>query len=67
MPRLFELYVYRKMIEANPADKKEIHYQFSTYSNALDILVSKPNFQMVIDAKTNCITKTVIYMKTFGK
>jgi len=55
------------MIEANPADKKEIHYQFSTYSNALDILVSKPNFQMVIDAKTNCITKTVIYMKTFGK
>ena len=51
MPRLFELYVYRKMIEANPADKKEIHYQFSTYGNALDILVSKPNFQMVIDAK----------------
>lgn len=51
MPRLFELYVYSKMIEANPAGKKEIHFQFKTYGNALDILVSKPDFQMVIDAK----------------
>ncbi len=51
MPRLFELYVYSKMIEANPAGKKEIHFQFKTYGNALDILVSKPDFQVVIDAK----------------
>ncbi|MFM9989239.1 5-methylcytosine restriction system specificity protein McrC [Flavobacterium sp.] len=51
MPRLFELYVFSKMIEANPADKKTIHYQFSTYGNALDILVSKEGSQMVIDAK----------------
>lgn len=51
MPRLFELYVYSKMIEANPTDRNAIHYQFSTYGNALDILVSKENFQMVIDAK----------------
>lgn len=51
MPRLFELYVYSKMIEANPMDKKDIHYQFSTHGNALDILVSKLGFQMVIDAK----------------
>lgn len=51
MPRLFELYVYSKMIEHNPTEKKEIHYQFSTYGNALDILVSHSNFQMVIDAK----------------
>lgn len=51
MPRLFELYTYSKMIEANPSHKKEIHYQFSTYGNALDILVSKENNQMVIDAK----------------
>ena len=51
MPRLFELYVYSKMIEANPMDKKTIDYQFSTYGNALDILVSKEGFQMVIDAK----------------
>lgn len=51
MPRLFELYVYSKMVEANPVDKKNIHYQFSTYGNALDILVSKSNNHMVIDAK----------------
>ena len=51
MPRLFELYVYSKMIEANPSDRRAIHYQFSTYGNALDILVSKEDSQMVIDAK----------------
>ncbi|MCD0471823.1 McrC family protein [Flavobacterium sp. JAS] len=51
MPRLFELYVYSKMVEANAVDKKDIHYQFSTYGNALDILVSKSNNHMVIDAK----------------
>jgi len=51
MPRLFELYVYSKMIENNPTEKMEIHYQFSTYGNALDILVSHSKFQMVIDAK----------------
>ncbi len=51
MPRLFELYVYSKMIEANTEDRKELHYQFSTYGNALDILVSKEGSQMVIDAK----------------
>lgn len=51
MPRLFELYVFSQMIEQNPISKKEIHYQLSTYGNALDILVSHPSFQMVIDAK----------------
>ncbi|MCA4809605.1 restriction endonuclease [Empedobacter stercoris] len=51
MPRLFELYVYSRMIVSNSEFKKEIHYQFSTYGNALDILVSSPNYQMVIDAK----------------
>lgn len=51
MPRLFELYVFSKMIEQNNDYKKDIHYQLSTYGNALDILVSKFNFEMVIDAK----------------
>jgi 5-methylcytosine-specific restriction enzyme subunit McrC len=51
MPRLFELYCYIQLIKANPADKQYIHYQFSTYGNALDILISKPGFEMVIDAK----------------
>lgn len=51
MPRLFELYVFSKMMEDNPLSKKEIHYQFSTYGNSLDILVSESENQMVIDAK----------------
>lgn len=51
MPRLFELYVFSKMMEHNPLSKKEIHYQFSTYGNSLDILVSESENQMVIDAK----------------
>lgn len=50
-PQLFELYVYSKLLEANPDHKKEIHFQFSTYGNALDILISTPSHQMVIDAK----------------
>ncbi|WP_149525796.1 5-methylcytosine restriction system specificity protein McrC [Sphingobacterium hotanense] len=51
MPRLFEMYVFSKMIEDNPDSKRDILYQFSTYGNALDILVSKDGYQMVIDAK----------------
>lgn len=51
MPRLFELYVFSKMKEHNPLSKREIHYQFSTYGNSLDILVSESENQMVIDAK----------------
>lgn len=51
MPRLFEMYVFSKMIEDNPDSKGEILYQFSTYGNALDILVSKDGSQMIIDAK----------------
>lgn len=51
MPRLYELYVFSKMMEHNPLSKKEIHYQFSTYGNSLDILVSESQNQMVIDAK----------------
>src|SRR5690606_21618206 len=51
MARLFELYVYSKMIESNQEDKSKIHYQFSTFGNSLDILLSKAGFKMVIDAK----------------
>lgn len=39
------------MIEDNSEDKNDILYQFNTYGNALDILVSKTESQMVIDAK----------------
>lgn len=51
MPRLFELYCYVQILKANPEDKHHIHYQFSTYGNSLDILISKPSFEMIIDTK----------------
>lgn len=51
MPSLFELYVYSQLIEQNPLNKKEVHYQFSTYGNALDILISNEAHQMIIDTK----------------
>lgn len=51
MPRLFELYVYQKLLIANPLDHSYIHYQFNTYGNSLDYLIGKPGFEMVIDAK----------------
>lgn len=51
MPRLFEMFIYCKMVQANDNEKKGIHYQFSTYGNALDILVSVTDKQFVVDAK----------------
>lgn len=51
MPRLFELYFYMHILNANSADKNHIHYQFSTHGNSLDLLISKPGYQMVIDIK----------------
>src|SRR5690606_20386110 len=44
-------YVYSKMVKDNSDLVKEIHYQFATYGNALDILISHADFRMVIDAK----------------
>jgi len=51
MPRLFELYFYYNILKANSSDQQYIHYQYSTYGNSLDIFVSKPNYEMIIDAK----------------
>jgi len=51
MPRLFELYVYQKLLLHNPLEQHYIKYQFRTYGNELDYLVSKPGFEMIIDAK----------------
>lgn len=49
MPKLFELYVYHHLLSA--FDSKEIEFQFSTYGNALDFLITKPGHEMVVDAK----------------
>lgn len=51
MPILFELYFYNQLLKSNPQSTKNIHYQYSTYGNSLDILISKPGFEMVIDTK----------------
>lgn len=51
MPLLFELYVYAQMVQQNLSLKHQIHYQYSTYGNALDILVAHEQYPMIIDAK----------------
>jgi 5-methylcytosine-specific restriction endonuclease McrBC regulatory subunit McrC len=51
MPKLFELYVYQKLLLSNNHATTKIKYQFSTYGNALDILVKDGAQSMVIDAK----------------
>lgn len=49
MTKLFELYVYRYLLTVFKSD--EIKYQFPTYGNILDFLVTKEGSQMVVDAK----------------
>lgn len=51
MPRLFELYVYQKLLCANPADTKKIKYQFATYGNYLDFLIMDGSQSIIIDTK----------------
>jgi len=51
MPKLFELHCYSQILKANLDSRAHIHYQFTTYGNELDILISKPECQMVIDVK----------------
>ncbi|SRX56130.1 5-methylcytosine restriction system specificity protein McrC [Aequorivita sp. CIP111184] len=51
MPILFELYFYHQLIKHNPSQAKCIHYQLSTYGNSLDILISHPDYQMIVDTK----------------
>lgn len=51
MPQLFELYFYYKLLKSNPEKQSEIHFQFSTYGNKLDFLISKEGTEMIIDTK----------------
>lgn len=51
MPRLFELYVYQKLLQANGHNTDKIKYQYSTYGNSLDILIKDGKNSMIIDAK----------------
>lgn len=49
MPKLFELYVYHHLLSA--FNESDIKFQFSTYGNALDFLITKERSEMVVDAK----------------
>lgn len=49
MPELFELYVYKFLLDKFP--RHHLKYHFSTYGNELDFLITAPGFEMVVDAK----------------
>lgn len=52
MPKMFELYVYAKFLEDNPhLSTSHFNYQFATYGNALDFLISTKENKIVVDAK----------------
>lgn len=51
MPRLFELYVYHKLLDANENDTDKILYQFGTHGNYLDLLIKNKEDSIIIDAK----------------
>ncbi|WP_172918999.1 5-methylcytosine restriction system specificity protein McrC [Capnocytophaga canis] len=50
MPKLFELYVYKKLLENKDLHSK-IHYQFGTHGNQLDFLISDGENSLIIDTK----------------
>lgn len=49
MPILFELYFYHLLLKYNRDSHKNIIYQFSTYGNSLDFLITNP--AMIMDTK----------------
>ena len=50
MPKLFELYVYKKLQEQF-GNRGEVHYHFTGDYTELDFLLNTPEYKMVIDAK----------------
>ena len=50
MPKLFELYVYKKLQEQF-GSRGEVHYHFMGDYTELDFLLNTPEYKMVIDAK----------------
>jgi len=50
MPKLFELYVYKKLQEQF-GDREEVLYHFIADYTELDFLLNTPEYKMVIDAK----------------
>ena len=56
MPKLFELYVYKKLQEKF-GGKEEVLYHFIADYTELDFLLNTPEYKMVIDAKYKTIYK----------
>ena len=56
MPKLFELYVYKKLQEQF-GGRKEVLYHFIADYTELDFLLNTPEYKMVIDAKYKPIYK----------
>lgn len=52
MPKMFELYVYKRLLNDNPGlVVSHFNYQFSTHGNVLDFLICTGNIKIVVDAK----------------
>jgi 5-methylcytosine-specific restriction endonuclease McrBC regulatory subunit McrC len=52
MPKMFELYVYAKLLKDNSnLNSKNLNYQFSTHGNSLDFLISTADKKIVVDTK----------------
>lgn len=52
MPKMFELFVFKKFLNDNlDLNAADFNYQFSTYGNALDFLICKGDKKIVVDAK----------------
>ena len=56
MPKLFELYVYKKLQEQF-GGREEVLYHFIADYTELDFLLNTPEYKMVIDAKYKPIYK----------
>ena len=56
MPKLFELYVYKKLQE-HFSSRGEVHYHFTGDYTELDFLLKTSEYKMVIDAKYKNIYK----------
>jgi len=52
MPKLFELFVFSKLLKDNPdLNTNNFNYQFSTHGNSLDFLICTDDKKIVVDTK----------------
>lgn len=52
MPKMFELYVYAKLLTDNPElNITNLNYQFATHGNSLDFLICTDDKKIVVDTK----------------